>query len=494
MAKGFLVDLNLNQNELQNAVLQNLASDPSTPYPGQTYFNTTTNRFRVYNGTSWDEMGTGGGTVTSITAQNATDGGLSIKGSPITTTGTLILGHSNILASAQTTEGIYPIKYDKNGHITSAGAAFDPDTKQDKLDTQTAYTSVGSSSKIPQITTNSLGQVTEINEIAVDIPVAGTSVSAVSTTSSVGSAATYAKSDHVHNIESKTITSALGYTPYNATNPNGYTSNEGTITGVSVNGTSVATKGVANITTIPASIISVGELANGMTAATQSAGDNSTKIATTGYVDTAIDNLPEPMVFKGSLGTNGTITTLPAAATSNTGHTYKVITAGTYASQSAKIGDTFISDGSAWILIPSGDEPSGTVTSVSLTDKGGLTISGSPITSSGTISIGHSNSVTAQSTQAIYPIAIDSYGHISSYGTAVTLLKKHTASITGDGNSTSFKITHGLSSRDVIVQVYDSSTYEEVIVDIIRTDANNVTIEFSNAITSGKSYSVVIIG
>ena len=31
-----------------------------------------------------------------------------------------------------------------------------------------------------------------------------------------------------------------------------------------------------------------------------------------------------------------------------------------------KVGDTFISDGSAWVLIPSGDEPSGTVTSVTL--------------------------------------------------------------------------------------------------------------------------------
>ena len=29
MAKNFLVDLNLNQNEIQNGVIQNLASDPA---------------------------------------------------------------------------------------------------------------------------------------------------------------------------------------------------------------------------------------------------------------------------------------------------------------------------------------------------------------------------------------------------------------------------------------------------------------------------------
>lgn len=41
--------------------------------------------------------------------------------------------------------------------------------------------------------------------------------------------------------------------------------------------------------------------------------------------------------------------------------------------------------------------------------------------SSGTVSIGHANSVTAQTTQAVYPIAYDAQGHITSSGTAVTI-------------------------------------------------------------------------
>lgn len=110
--------------------------------------------------------------------------------------------------------------------------------------------------------------------------------------------------------------------------------------------------------------------------------------ATETYVNTAIQNLPEPMIFKGSLGTGGTITSLPAASSSNEGFTYKVITDGTYASQAAKVGDTFISDGTNWVLIPSGDEPSGTVTSVGVSVPTGMTVSNSPITSSGTIAIG----------------------------------------------------------------------------------------------------------
>ena len=60
-----------------------------------------------------------------------------------------------------------------------------------------------------------------------------------------------------------------------------------------------------------------------------------------------IGELPTPMQFKGTLGTGGTITSLPAAAAANTGYTYKVITDGTYQSIAAKAGDTLISNGSA---------------------------------------------------------------------------------------------------------------------------------------------------
>jgi hypothetical protein len=93
------------------------------------------------------------------------------------------------------------------------------------------------------------------------------------------------------------------------------------------------------------------------------------------------------MVFKGTLGTGGTITSLPAASTNTVGDTYKVITADTYQNIAAKVGDAFIcQDGNtpAWVLIPSGDEPSGIVTNVAA-GEGLVTESGSPITASGTI-------------------------------------------------------------------------------------------------------------
>ena len=68
-----------------------------------------------------------------------------------------------------------------------------------------------------------------------------------------------------------------------------------------------------------------------------------------------IDNLPKPMVYAGTLGQGGTITTLPTASADNKGDTYVVITDGTYSGQVANVGDMFISMGTAWTYVPSGD-------------------------------------------------------------------------------------------------------------------------------------------
>ncbi len=157
------------------------------------------------------------------------------------------------------------------------------------------------------------------------------------------------------------------------------------------------------------------------TAPTATTGTNTTQIATTAFVKSAIDGIPTPMRFMGTVGTGGTITSLPTAASGNNGYVYKAITAGTSPVTYA-IGDTLVSNGSEWTVIPSGDEPSGTVTNVAT----GTGLTGGPITSTGTISLAASG-VTAGSygdsaaqtptyggTFKVPYVTVDTYGRVTS--------------------------------------------------------------------------------
>ena len=54
-----LTNLDLKQNEIRNAVIQPLAVEPTNPRIGQIYYDTTTNKFMIFNGISWDVGGGG---------------------------------------------------------------------------------------------------------------------------------------------------------------------------------------------------------------------------------------------------------------------------------------------------------------------------------------------------------------------------------------------------------------------------------------------------
>ena len=74
-----------------------------------------------------------------------------------------------------------------------------------------------------------------------------------------------------------------------------------------------------------------------------STGDTSTDLPTTkavvDYIETTL-GLSDAMRFRGTLGTGGTISALPA--THDIGDTYMIITAGTYAGQVCEVGDLII--------------------------------------------------------------------------------------------------------------------------------------------------------
>jgi len=51
----------------------------------------------------------------------------------------------------------------------------------------------------------------------------------------------------------------------------------------------------------------------------------------------------------------------------------------------------------------------------------------------------------------------------------------------GDGSTTAITVTHSLGTRNVIIQLYDSSTYDTVYADVVRTTTDSATITFATA-------------
>ena len=145
----FLVNLDLVQNELQNVVIQNLATAPSSPKTGQIYFNTSTKVLYQYDGENWKAAGgeyvlpaattsTLGGVKVGTGLTATVDGTLSIDtvawskvtGTPTTlsgygitdakiTNGTITLGTANIVPITT----IKTAKGDKTGSTVTITAA-----------------------------------------------------------------------------------------------------------------------------------------------------------------------------------------------------------------------------------------------------------------------------------------------------------------------------------------------------------------------------------
>lgn len=110
--------------------------------------------------------------------------------------------------------------------------------------------------------------------------------------------------------------------------------------------------GLGNVTNeSKATMFTNASLTGTPTAPTASSSTNSTQIATTAFVQSLVNSkiaASDAMIYKGTIGSSGaTITSLPDT-TAKTGWTYKVLTAGTYASQKCEVGDMIIclTDGS----------------------------------------------------------------------------------------------------------------------------------------------------
>lgn len=188
--------------------------------------------------------------------------------------------------------------------------------------------------------------------------------------------------------------------------------------------------------------------------------------ATKQYVDTQIVTklqTSDAMTLRGTLGTGGTITTVPTTGVKQ-GDTYKIITDGTYAGWECDTGDMLVAmksgsieaNATNWLLIPSGDED---ITTVKISATG-VNVDGSAKT--GNVVLGMAagkqvdTSISAASTSANLPTAGAVAAFVEGKGFQTTDNKVYNAKnnavrayITGTTSATSSTGT----------QVFDSGVY-----------------------------------
>ena len=177
--------------------------------------------------------------------------------------------------------------------------------------------------------------------------------------------------------------------------------------------------------------------------------------ATKAYVDSVATGLLE---YKGAYNasTNSPALTGGSNIASDKGDTYTVTADGSFLGEQVRVGDLIIVEVA-------------------------IAASSTPALASFTIVQSNVDLATAAATAGAAVKGISGYDSNNfSVSSGFVSLKKFSASI-GDGSNTSYTVNHALGSRDVIVQLYDNSSYDTVIADVVRTDTNNVTISFTVA-------------
>ena len=64
---------------------------------------------------------------------------------------------------------------------------------------------------------------------------------------------------------------------------------------------------------------------------------------------------------------------------------------------------------------------------------------------------------------------------------------------TNSGTGTSHTFTHNLGTRNVIVQLYDSSTYETVFAKVVRTSTSVVTVTTASSLSAGEITALITV-
>lgn len=175
----FLTSIDLSKNELLNARIQNLTTDPANAVAGQVYFNTSDKKLKVYNGTKWENAGV------IITDTTAGDGKINVDGEEVN-----IYTHPSHTAADV---GLYKITVDALGHVTAVTAVEKKDITGLGIpseDTKVANLTANTGKVVTSLSNNTTLGTTDVKNLTLDgiTPVEGGYVSNGDTLASAFSA------------------------------------------------------------------------------------------------------------------------------------------------------------------------------------------------------------------------------------------------------------------------------------------------------------------
>lgn len=468
MARKFLTNVDLNLSELQNAVIQNLATNPSAGNTdGRLYYNTVSDELRVYANGAWQAVGSG-----DINSVVGTEDEVTVVVSSGTATISLPATiNANTTGSAATLTTTRAIEL--SGDITGT-ANFDGSAAIN-ISTTIAANSV-------ELGTDTTGDyIASLTGTADQITVTGAGTEGRTPVLSLPSAVTF---------------------------PGSVTLNAAPTTDLEA-ATKAYVDSVAQGLDIKASVV----------AATTESGTLATAFDNESVIDGITLATNERILIKNqSTGTENGIYTVNASGSPTRSEdmdsgeqfpsAFVFVEKGTVNSDtgyvctndSVTVGTTNVTfsqfSGAGSFTAGNGLTLTGTAFSIDTTITADLTtaqtltnktltsplVSGLSITDGSIVVEGSTDDAYETTLSFTDPSADRTITFPNDTGTVAftSAIKRFSADV-GDGSATSIAVTHSLATRDVIVQVYDSVSYETVECDVVRTDSNNITLEFSVA-------------
>jgi hypothetical protein len=438
MAINYLNSIDLNQNELLHAQIENQPSDAlaGTGVEGQLYFNTADDVLKVWANGAWSSIS---GDITSVTAGNYLNGGGSI--------GAITINHDTT-SRTNTTSSDSP----------AYGDSF---------------------TVIDSVASNAYGHVTAVNTKTVTLP---------------------ASDDTTYDLTVPSATTKIRLAGSDATNDDvtiSSTANETTVTRISATELRI---GLPDDVTIAGELTVAGNgqssFAGQVTIPQTPSAD--TDAASKHYVDQAVTGALSYQGGYNAATNTPNLDSNPSPNLIKKGWTYTVTADGSFFTEQVRVGDVLIAENDAPTTLAEWTTVQNNIDLADLTTVGlGNVNAGGAIDvsySNGTATVSVEDSTATNKGAVIVAPGVGISVAYSNGTATVTNTQTNSANTYAVTITNTATVTHNLGTKDVIIQLYDVTTDETVYADVERASTNTATITFASTPTNSIRVLVQKIG